>query len=214
MNCLLCGRNGHEIFKGILLAKYSVQYFQCHHCGLVFIERPYWLEESYKDSISCIDTGAMSRNIRNVLFTNILIDKKFNRGGTFLDYGGGYGVFTRMMRDIGYNWMWIDKYAHNLLARGFEYQGKEKCELVTAFELFEHFAEPEKEMEVLFSLSDNILFSTLLYDKEFSDWWYYVPEAGQHIAFYSERTCRYIAADYGVNYYHLCDDLHLFTKNV
>lgn len=122
-----------------------------------------------------------------------------------------------MMRDIGYNWMWMDKYAPNLLARGFEYQNGEECELVTAFELFEHFVEPGKEVEALFKLSDNILFSTLLYDKElsykgFSEWWYYVPEAGQHIAFYSEKTCRYIAADYGVNYYCLCDDLHLFTK--
>ncbi|MCM1175372.1 MAG: class I SAM-dependent methyltransferase [Blautia sp.] len=121
-----------------------------------------------------------------------------------------------MMRDIGYNWTWMDKYSPNLLARGFEYQNKEKCELVTAFEVFEHFAEPGKEVEALFKFSDNILFSTMLYDKElsckgFSEWWYYVPEEGQHIAFYSERTCRYIAAEYGVNYYRLCDDLHLFT---
>ncbi len=133
-----------------------------------------------------------------------------------MDYGGGYGIFTRMMRDLGYDWRWVDKYAPNLLARGFEYQF-EKCELVTAFELFEHFVEPGKEIEELFKVSENILFSTLLYDKEmcykqFSEWWYYSPIAGQHVAFYSEKTCKYIAANYKVYYYHLDNDLHLFTK--
>lgn len=81
MNCPLCGNRGQEIFKGILLTKHSVQYFQCHHCGLVFTETPYWLEESYKDSISCVDTGIMSRNIRNVYYTNVVVDRFFNRGG-------------------------------------------------------------------------------------------------------------------------------------
>lgn len=217
MKCLLCGNEGREIFKGTLLRKYSVRYFQCHYCGLVFTESPYWLDEAYKESITCIDTGIMSRNIRNALCTNILIEKKFDKKGRFLDYGGGYGVFTRMMRDIGYNWQWQDKYSPNLFARGFEYQDEKSIELLTAFELFEHFAEPKKELDILFKLSENIFFSTLLYDKNmhykrFSNWWYYVPETGQHIVFYSERTCRYIAEQYGVNYYHLCDDLHLFTK--
>ncbi len=217
MNCPLCDQKGNEIFKGKLLGRFSVQYYQCHNCGLVFTETPYWLDEAYKDSITCIDTGIMSRNIRNVFCTNVLADKVFNKKAKFLDYGGGYGVFARMMRDIGYDWKWQDKYSQNLFARGFEYQNKEKIELVTAFELFEHFVEPRKELDRLFGLSKNIFFSTLLYDrkmryKPFSSWWYYVPETGQHVVFYCEKTCKYIAEQYGVNYYHLCSDLHLFTN--
>ncbi len=216
MNCPLCGKKGNKIFKGTLLGKFSVQYFQCNNCGLIYTETPYWLDEAYKDSITGMDTGIMSRNVRNVFCANILVDKMFNKKAGFLDYGGGYGVFARMMRDVGYNWKWQDKYSPNLFARGFEYNGKEKIELITAFELFEHFAEPKKELDNLFGMCNNILFSTLLYDrkmkyKQFSNWWYYVPETGQHIAFYSEKTCQYIARRYGVNYYHLCDDLHLFT---
>lgn len=217
MNCPLCGKKGNKIFKGNLLNRFLVQYFQCSNCGLIFTETPYWLDEAYKDSITGIDTGIMSRNVRNVFCTNILSDRVFDKKGTFLDYGGGYGVFTRMMRDIGYNWKWQDKYSPNLFARGFEYTGKENIELITAFELFEHFAEPKKELDNLFGICNNILFSTLLYDrnmkyKPFSNWWYYVPETGQHISFYSERTCHYIAKLYDVSYYHLCDDLHLFTS--
>ena len=29
------------------------------------------------------------------------------------------------------------------------------------------------------------------------NWWYYVPEVGQHVAFYSRQTMAYIAAQYG-----------------
>ncbi len=216
MECPLCGKKGYGIFKGKLLNKFVVQYYQCRNCGLIYTQTPYWLDEAYQDSITCADTGIMVRNVRNALCANALVDKVFDKKASFLDYGGGYGVFTRMMRDVGYNWLWQDKYSENLFARGFEYREEEKIELVTAFELFEHFTEPKKELEHLFQLAGSLLFSTLLYDKglrykPFSRWWYYVPQTGQHVVFYSERTCRYIAGQYGVNYYNLCDDLHLFT---
>lgn len=217
MDCPLCNKNGKKIFKGKILNKFLIQYYQCLNCGLIFTETPYWLDEAYKDSITCVDTGIMSRNIRNMFCANVLIDKIFNKEALFLDYGGGYGIFTRMMRDIGYNFEWQDKYSPNLFARGFQNKNKNSIELVTSFELFEHFSTPRRELDNLFNLSNNILFSTLLYDKnlkykQFSNWWYYVPQTGQHIIFYSERTCKYIAKQYGVMYYHLCDDLHLFTK--
>ncbi len=38
----------------------------------------------------------------------------------FLDYAGGYGVFTRLMRDIGFDFYWHDPYTQNLFANGFE----------------------------------------------------------------------------------------------
>lgn len=218
MKCPLCGENGKEIFKGRLLKKYLVQYYQCCICGLVFTETPYWIDEAYEDTITCFDTGIMSRNIRNMFCTNVLIDKQFDKNSIFLDYGGGYGIFTRIMRDLGYDFRWKDKYSPNLFARGFEFEDKESIDLLTAFELFEHFSEPKEELDYLFGVSDNILFSTLLYDnnmryKPFSKWWYYTPQTGQHIVFYSKRTCLFIAQKYKVNYYCLGDDLHLFTKS-
>ena len=57
------------------------------------------------------------------------------------NYAGGYGIFTRMMRDIGFDFYWLDKYADNLLTNGFEYNKKihKKIEAITSFESFEHF---------------------------------------------------------------------------
>jgi len=44
-----------------------------------------------------------------------------------------------------------------------------------------------------------------------SEWWYYGTEHGQHISFYSEKTLRYIAQKYKLNYYNLFG-LHLITE--
>lgn len=219
MDCLICKSQGKRILSGKILHKYDVQYFQCSKCGLVYTEAPYWIEEAYSDSITCVDTGIMNRNITYMLITNIIVDKYFNKNATFLDYGGGYGIFTRMMRDLGYDWVWQDKYSPNLLAGGFEYEDKkkQKIELTTAFEVFEHLDNPMEDIKYMASITDSILFSTLLYDdaldfKNFDEWWYYVPQTGQHIVFYSRMTLEYIAKQFDFKYYKISDGLHMLSK--
>ena len=66
--------------------------------------------------------------------------------------------------------------------------GSVRYELVTAFEVFEHLAEPAKTVAQLLSISDSILFSTEplpIPAPPIADWWYYGPEHGQHIAFFT-----------------------------
>ena len=66
------------------------------------------------------------------------------------------------MRDIGFDFYRYDKFSENLLARGFEYKNG-GIELITCFEAFEHFDKPIEEIENMFKISKNILFSTELY---------------------------------------------------
>lgn len=219
--CPICKTQGKEIFKGKILQKYEVQYYQCPTCAFIYTESPYWLPEAYggNNAIVEIDTGIMQRNVTDVLLVNMLVKLCFGTGKCFLDWGGGYGIFTRMMRDLGYNWLWYDKYSDNLVARGFEYcssKESEKIDLITAFELFEHFDNPKKEIQRLLSISKSILFSTEIYDdgfkyKQFNDWWYYAPQTGQHISFYSKETLKYLAEINQINYYKINDCMHLFT---
>lgn len=216
MNCLICNEKANFIFKGMVLGKYEIQYYQCPHCGLLFTEKPYWIEEAYKDAIVGTDTGIMQRNYSFSVITNTIIARLFNSKNLFVDYGAGYGIFVRMMRDLGYNFRWADKYSDNILAKGFEYKFGE-ADLVTAFELFEHFDNPIGEIEHLLTISHNILISTTLYSKEFdypqlNDWWYYAPHAGQHITFYSYRTFEFIAKKYNLHYYQLTNNVHLFSE--
>lgn len=216
MMCPVCGNPGSKIFQGKIMQKYVIDYFQCPVCAFVFTEKAFWIDEAYQDSITNIDTGIMQRNLDNTIIANAIVNKFYKHDGFFLDYGGGYGIFTRMMRDLGYNWFWMDKYSENLVARGFEWKEQDRVELCSAFELFEHFENPMGELEHLISISKSILFSTLVYDKEykykkFEDWWYYVPETGQHISFYSQKTLEYMARYFCVNYYKINNGMHLFS---
>ena len=106
--CRVGNKTVEAIFSTVLLQKHSAQFFKCSKCGYVQTEEPYWLEEAYKVSINDSDTGMMMRSFwhRNIAAT--LISFLFDKKSRFLDYGGGYGVFVRLMRVAGFNFFWQD----------------------------------------------------------------------------------------------------------
>lgn len=214
MKCKICNSQSKEIFKGRILNKYDTIYFHCEKCGFLCTEEPHWLEEAYADSMNLSDTGILLRNISLSRSASAIIYFFFNKKAKFLDYAGGYGVFARLMRDIGFDFFWHDPYTKNILARGFEGNDLEKYELITSFESFEHFLNPLVEIEKMLKISKNIFFSTTLLPSPIpvpSKWWYYGLEHGQHIAFYSKKTLEFIAKKYNLNYY-VFGHVHLFTS--
>ncbi|MFZ3211889.1 MAG: class I SAM-dependent methyltransferase [Terriglobales bacterium] len=176
-------------------------------------EPPYWLEEAYDDAVSRVDVGLVGRNLAFAPITEMIIRCFFDPKARFLDYGGGCGLLVRLMRDCGLDFGWYDRYATNLLARGFEGNTDERYELVTAFELFEHLEDPLNEISRIFASSQNILFSTQLLPASKpkpGEWWYFALETGQHISIYSRESLRKIAQRFGVNLYS-AGMLHLLT---
>jgi hypothetical protein len=106
-----------------------VNYFQCSSCGFIQTETPYWLDEAYKYPINPEDTGLVNRNIVSAKRTSSLLYFLFDPHGTYLDYGGGYGLFVRLMRDSGFNFYWTDPFTKNIFAEGFEYDFKTQKKL-------------------------------------------------------------------------------------
>ena len=215
--CRVCTLSVSKIFSSIMLKKYSVEYFQCSHCGYVQISDPLWLGEAYKRPINKSDTGMIMRNywFRNVTATIILF--LFDRKGKFFDYSGGYGIFVRLMRDTGFDFYWQDKHTENLFASGFEFKDSEnnQVELLTCFEAFEHFAEPAAELEKLLSISRNILLSTeFIPDPPPSpdEWWYYGSKHGQHIGFFRKKTFEYLAKKHNLYFYTNGQNIHLLSE--
>jgi len=207
--CKICYADSGKILEMNVLNKYPVSYLQCSECGFIQTEEHFWLEEAYANAISALDTGILQRNLSLSNTTADIINKLFNPSGKFLDFGGGFGIFVRLMRDKGYNFYRYDKYCENLFASYFDIGNNleritEKFELATAFEVFEHLSDPLLEIEEMFKLSDTIFFTTELIPKDIKDlkeWWYFAPEAGQHISFYSKQSLEIIAAKFNAVFY-------------
>lgn len=214
MKCKVCGENNEACFTGKILDRYYVEYFRCYKCSFLQTEEPFWLEEAYSLSINVSDTGYMMRNLYLSKKLTVLLYFMFGNKGTFLDYAGGYGVFVRMMRDVGYEFYWDDKYIENLFSIGFEWKGSKKIDAVTLFEVFEHFVNPIDEIGNLLEISDTIIFSTELYpnsNPKPEEWWCFGLEHGQHISFFSKNTLQYVASNFELNHYSV-GSLHILTK--
>ncbi|MFH2069166.1 MAG: class I SAM-dependent methyltransferase [Candidatus Omnitrophota bacterium] len=215
MNCEICGSKTGVIFKARILNKYLIDCYFCEKCRFLRTEKPFWLNESYLESINIYDTGVLERNIALSKITAAILFFLFDKNAKYLDFGGGYGILTRLMRDTGFDFYWQDPYTRNLTAKGFEYNESVKnIRGITCFETFEHFTGPIKELESMLRISKNILFSTELLPgiiPPINRWPYYGFEHGQHVSFYSFKSLECIAKKYGLNLYST-GSIHLFTE--
>ena len=215
--CLCCGGETQFFAAAQILGKYPATYHRCVTCGFIQTETPFWLEESYANPMTSYDLGGISRPTANSGATRAVLSACLDSTGRCLDFGGGYGVFTRWMRDLGYDFWHHDKHCSNLFANGFDadMSGATRYELVTAFEVFEHFVEPASVVGSLFELTDTILFTTDLVPEPLpflEDWAYFGPEHGQHIAFYTRAALHRLAARFDARYLEGRYGLHLLTR--
>lgn len=212
--CKICGGNSSKIFESIVLKKIPVSYFKCNFCDFVQTDEPFWLNEAYSSAITNQDIGLISRNINFSPLVSKLIHFFFNSEVKFLDYGGGYGMFVRLMRDQGFDFKRYDTYCENIFAKGFDCSDEEKFGLITAIEVFEHLVNPMEVIREMLEKSDNIFFTTELQPKNFNnenDWWYVMPETGQHISLFSIKTLKYLAKTFNLNLYTNGSSYHLLT---
>jgi 2-polyprenyl-3-methyl-5-hydroxy-6-metoxy-1,4-benzoquinol methylase len=215
MQCKICGSEQTAYSRAQIISKYDIQYFTCPSCGFIQTEEPYWLDEVYGSAIASSDVGAVSRMLSLGKTVSQYISLLFDARASFLDYGGGHGLFARHMRDKGYDFYWYDKYAKNLYANGFEAQQGQTFGLVTAFEVFEHLADPLPEIEKMLRYSRSLLFSTLLVPASGPkplEWSYFALETGQHISFYTLESLRIVAKKSGLFLHSVGGYLHLLTE--
>lgn len=193
-----------------MLQKYEVCYFQCSICGSLQTEAPYWLNEAYSSNLNDLDTGAAHRNLDS-LAASLTVANLLNFTN-IVDIGGGDGLLCRLLRDHGKNAYVSDSYARPVYAQGFTDPDFVRSDMLTAFEVFEHFAEPAREIAKLFSGEPSaLLIMTTPYAGQESDWAYLIPETGHHIFFYTEQAFSYIAKKYGYEVFRH-NDYTLFCK--
>jgi hypothetical protein len=208
--CRLCGGKTALAFHKVLLGKHRAGFYHCAQCESLQSEQPYWLAEAYSPAVDAIDTGAAQRVLYSVALTHSVMRMLGCR--TALDFGGGSGLLCRLLRDAGHDAYWYDQYSSPGYATGFTGSPRNTYDLVTSFEVIEHFPNPRGDLEELFSGKPGaVLLMTEIYTGQGEDWTYLAPEEGQHIFFYSPRALAMIGTRLG---YHLliCRGFILFLR--
>mgnify|MGYP000845524104 CR=1 FL=1 len=199
--CRLCGGAVGERFRLMVRGRHEVGYGECGQCGSLQTERPYWLEEVYGGPNLDVDVGFLRRNLLTAALTaEVLRAAGIGEEDVCLDWGAGRGLFCRMMRDAGFNFHAWDRYADCEIVAAYRIERPEEIQprAVTAFEVFEHFAEPAAELEGIMGLgAELVVFSTDVYEGQGADWWYLDPLTGQHVFFYSRAALEWIARRHG-----------------
>jgi Methyltransferase domain len=214
----MSGSESRPLFQHEVLGKYLADYYYDEKISYIFVRKPYWLHEAYSDAISSMDTGILARNISNIdVISKCLSKNRHHCVINGIDLGAGYGLFVRGMRDRGVDFYWSDKFADNLVARGFEAECGKEYSVAVAFEVLEHLANPidflhNARREFRFH---TCFFSALCFDEQKlpdTDWWYWAFEGGQHISFFSRRALLWMAEQLEMRLWNLQGDVFAFSK--
>lgn len=215
--CRVCRTETVPFAEGQVLGHVDVTYERCPACGLVMALEPTWLEEAYGSAIAKLDIGLLDRCqiLANVTATVLRAERL--RGGRFLDWAGGYGTLTRLMRDRGYDFTHSDPLASNVFAEGHETAAVagERYDMVTAFEVLEHLVDPVEALADVARVTDRLLVTTQVLPDPAprpGEWWYYTPESGQHITFYTAASLQALARELGFDGVVTSDLVHYFFR--
>lgn len=214
MKCKICGCSSGIFERAIILEKYDICYYRCEYCDFIQTEEPYWLAEAYSSAITKSDIGLISRNVSFAELTRNLIVTCLDPKDVFIDYGGGYGLFTRLMRDKGFDFFHFDPKCQNIFSQGFDAQPDKEYSLLTAWEVLEHLVDPLNEIKIMLTFSHLIFCSTMVLPpspKPLHDWWYYGLEHGQHLSFYSSKTLDLIAQKNNLSVVYTDGNIHLLA---
>lgn len=199
--CRLCGSATEFAFQKTLLNFIRAGYYLCHTCRSLQTEEPWWLPLAYGPEAERFDTGKATRSLTNFFsLPSLLRILGVQQPDPIVDWGGGGGLLSRLMRDLGYNYYCYDRHLSPEYMNGFGWQSATQTgsPTITLFEVAEHFGQPREEWGRIFALKPPlILGSTELLRTLSPDWPYLAPENGQHVFFYSAHTLQWIAQQYG-----------------
>ena len=216
IGCKICSEKSVPFATATVLARHEARFVQCTSCGFMCIEAPTWRDEAYAQPINSTDIGLLSRNVSLARRSARLVSTFFDASGDFLDFGGGYGVFVRLMRDQGFRFQLHDEHTPNLFAPGLSVSAEAMShyELITAFEVIEHLLDPLDQVRRLLDHTGSLLFTTELLPTPApppNDWWYYGLEHGQHVSFFTQDSLRELATRTRRRYLTDGGTLHLLT---
>jgi hypothetical protein len=215
--CRACGGVTAPFADAVVMGSTPAHFERCGSCGMVMAAEPDWLEAAYSAAITSLDIGLLDRCLLLANVTCAVLRSERLRDGRFLDWAGGYGTLTRLMRDRGYDFSHWDPLAENVFARGHDDRAPEqqRFDLVTGFEVLEHLVDPVEELADVARGTDRLLMTTQLLPEPVpapGEWWYYTLETGQHISLYTRESVQRLARRLGFDGAVSGQFLHLFHR--
>jgi SAM-dependent methyltransferase len=200
--CKLCLGATRFRFSKTVLGRYQAGYFECDNCGCLQVLSAPWLTEAYATESWAIDTGLIARNLQLAGRIGAFLKRACPPSDLIVDFGGGTGMLTRLLRDAGWQVLCHDPYRKPLFVSAFHVERLDGLTptVIIASEVFEHFEAPRSSLEKLFASAPIIIFSTEAYGGQGEDWWYLAPDLGQHVFFFSKKALDGVAAANGFTF--------------
>lgn len=215
-----CCMGNLEFFSSAQVLSYKADYYQCANCGSLQIENPHWIGEAHSTAISDLDTGLVARCLSASRLIGVFLFLQGRDNWTGIDWGGGTGLLTRLLRDQGFDVLSYDKYIDGQHSKGFNIGSNGlnySKDFLTAIECFEHLEDPIGLLRDAVAKKDYFIFTTEILklpapDPAKREWWYFMPESGQHITFASKVGLTEFSKHVGFNFLTSFGSLHVMSR--
>ncbi|MGC8642806.1 MAG: class I SAM-dependent methyltransferase [Isosphaeraceae bacterium] len=198
-----------------------IYYHRCVHCQFIFstafdeFTTEDFLRDVYNDAYSVVDPDHHDVRPRKNAET---VSRLFpgTRPGRLLDYGGGNGLLTSLLRQAGFPQ--VETYDPFVPEFSMRPEGQFDC--IVSFEVLEHATNPAHLIADWSGLLQDpglIIFSTLLqpFDIDYQglNWWYAGPRNG-HVSLYSRPSLETLLHRWGLNFGSFDEGMHLAFRQV
>jgi hypothetical protein len=236
--CKICGADSRVIdvldlnkicgpptayFENIKLGV-GVEYRKCLRCDFIFTEffdgftPDFWVTYIYNpDYYSSIDPEYASVRPRQQSYQLRCLLRSPSAGWTGLDYGGGSGLLSQLMRAHGYVFDSYDPLGANTTHE----VNRGRYNFCSLFEVAEHAVDPLGVLGEIVKMSSparlGVLVSTQVHDGHqvqpghLANWWYAAPRNG-HVSLFSRASLARLAASRSLSYLGLSRGTHFFYR--
>lgn len=210
MNCKVCNSNDLETIE------LKEKYYYCNNCEAIFINPaeivdPAEEKERYEGHDNNHQNEGYVRMFKDFINEVVTPHIDLNKNLSALEFGCGPGpVLADLLEEKGVK---VDLYDPYFFPDKIFVD--KKYDLITSTEVFEHFSDPRKEMELLTShlKKDGYLAVMTSFHpgpEEFKDWWYKWDPT--HIIFYNQKTFKKIALDFDLDIIYTDQEKYILFK--
>ena len=197
--CAVCSGNTKFLFSYKVRGEHQASLRECVTCHFAFIVNPHWLADSFSSELNDLDIGSVDRCLILADFVEVLIRSQKWSKSRFLDWGGGYGLLARIMRDRGLDFGSHDIYTQPLFVKSSEVDESDTFKLVTMSEVALHLTDPVPVFKKILESTNTLVFTAVIAPNTIpNDWWYLMPDTGQHVGIYHKETLQVLANQLGV----------------